>query len=600
MVYGARTLTVDEVVEGIAGRFFYEPQHLLRRRLLRVSSQLIMHDHETDQLRVTHLSVIEFVEQRHSFPKAFEANQRLLDICNEFLTPFFDKTAPREKRIWDLGHFISYAITLMPYHRKVAELWLVKAAVWNKFPVSHRGHGFNDVKSRRKWYDAFDATTFKPKYRQSEMTPLNTYLYFGVADIISDLERAPRGAWDFSDPAYQWCLRYLVVWTTLSEFVVDKQQIPNAVFDAISKTPWLMQRAISAGARKAFLAELFDSASLIHYKDHFSESPLVYAISRRKMAAVEFLCENGVDPNELDARGRNPLLECVRSNSSSETRIVKALLSHGADPNYVEPGTLRTPLFIAVAINRYNSLDFVQGFIDAKGDLDTTDSQGQTLLHAAINKTQPSYDIIKRLLDLGVDPSKPDHSGQNAFHLAIDHRSRRAYDILMAHSSIDVIRKSLNANSFQGASMLHHAMKALASCFNRCDSILADLLDQGLDINSRDETGQSPIHWVVSHLGRRPYAGRSVLEDVQFLIQRGADISLRDDKGRMAADLAATSTLKDLRAMLDFYSQPRRSVFGPYDFVPYWYERFCEQNATTEGLSKVTLEEQAREQTSGG
>lgn len=236
---------------------------------------------------------------------------------------------------------------------------------------------------------------------------------------------------------------------------------------------------------------------------------------------------------------------------------------------------------MAIASPRYNSIQFVKCLIDAGADLTFKNPRGRTVLHAAVDQLNSSCRIVELLLALGTDPTIPDHLGRSAFHAAVGHRRREAYDTIMAQSCSDMIKRGLHAKTLEGATAMHFAASQLMVTGSQAVSVVQDLLDKGFDINAISEIGQSPLHWAVD--GATATLGtvsRETLESLQVFMRKGADVLIRDINGQTAGKLAAELKLDDLCAMLTFYSRPRVSVFGPFDFMPYWQEQMCLARAT--------------------
>ena len=79
-------------------------------------------------------------------------------------------------------------------------------------------------------------------------------------------------------------------------------------------------------------------------EDYFNQAPLFGSIGLYDEGTVNFLLENGVDPNVSDSKGRLPLVHAAMGGYNP---IVQALLEHGADPN-AEDALGRTPLYVAL------------------------------------------------------------------------------------------------------------------------------------------------------------------------------------------------------------------------------------------------------------
>ena len=91
---------------------------------------------------------------------------------------------------------------------------------------------------------------------------------------------------------------------------------------------------------------------------------------------------------------------------------------------------------------------------------------------------------------------------------------------------------------------------------NRAD--LAKLLDAGADINIADQYGHTPAHVAAILAGdRAPAIAKSYQEVLHVLIQRGADLSLTDYRGRTVEDclvMFGKIELRDLKPSIDEHS----------------------------------------------
>jgi len=63
------------------------------------------------------------------------------------------------------------------------------------------------------------------------------------------------------------------------------------------------------------------------------------------------------------------------------------------------------------------------------------------------------------------------------------------------------------------------------------------LVEKGADVNAKDKSGMSPLHWAV-------FCGRTDI--VQYLIENGADYSERTSEGKTALDLARERGLDEI------------------------------------------------------
>lgn len=106
-----------------------------------------------------------------------------------------------------------------------------------------------------------------------------------------------------------------------------------------------------------------------------------------------------------------------------------------------------------------------------------------------------------------------------------------------------------------GGTLLHEAASYQSA------AALNWLLDRGADVNMQNQEGQTALHLVVDHaLGMAEEFGWDVdWEAVQVLLARGASVFVRDNQGRLPADVArgyGREALREYLELLDLYPQP--------------------------------------------
>ena len=128
-------------------------------------------------------------------------------------------------------------------------------------------------------------------------------------------------------------------------------------------------------------------------------------------AGVQLLLRHKARVDARDARGRSALHEAAFAGHAG---ICEALLDAGADAN-ARDGEGRTPLLDAA---RAGALPALEALVAAKAEVQASDGQGANALHLACAAEAPSAAMVRRLLELGVDPRASDAQGQAAIDLA--------------------------------------------------------------------------------------------------------------------------------------------------------------------------------------
>ena len=153
-----------------------------------------------------------------------------------------------------------------------------------------------------------------------------------------------------------------------------------------------------------------DSETFLEAIEEQRNNDVVDMVTRKGRGVINIRGYSGVTPLSVAMRKR-------------ATLYVNFLLQNGADPNLAEKNG-DTPLIIAA---RSGYLEGVVTMITARAAIDAANRQGETALIAAVqNRHVP---VIKRLLEAGASPTKTDNaSGLSARDYAA--RDRRSSEIL--------------------------------------------------------------------------------------------------------------------------------------------------------------------------
>lgn len=139
---------------------------------------------------------------------------------------------------------------------------------------------------------------------------------------------------------------------------------------------------------------------------------------------------------------------------------------------------------------------------------------GHNLIHLALRYN--NLHILKKLIDLGVDPNQSDNNEMRPIHKV---NSIEAYDLLMLHIPVDALAQ----RDIFGQTPLHCSP---GSIFKRNLVILPAMLAAGADPNAVDNEGNTALH----------VAPHPIL--VEALLAHGADLNAQNNAGETAAHRA--------------------------------------------------------------
>ena len=196
---------------------------------------------------------------------------------------------------------------------------------------------------------------------------------------------------------------------------------------------------------------------------------------------------------------------------------------------------------LAIALKEGHE-DVAKLFIERGADVDKTYTQRQTYLHLAVNVG--NLELVKRLVELGLDPMAKDDAGDTPFHSAacdgkqtiveyflelwaedsafdIDQLSNAGLTALMSTSPFPIIRRLLKsgANPFVtdvlDGSVSHYVVPSLASSFLETWFELTNA-----EVTSKDRYDNSILH-MCAYLGKDP-------NSVEILLRKGASLNAKN------------------------------------------------------------------------
>ncbi len=152
-----------------------------------------------------------------------------------------------------------------------------------------------------------------------------------------------------------------------------------------------------------------------------SANDIHQSIKLGDVAAVKTFLDKGNDINKLYGKGQTLLFDAIKGDRSN--RIATYLLERGADVNLVTEGI--TPLMYAVA---YQNLTIVKALINHKADLNYVSEENQSAVLFAIKGRNP--EALQLLIDHGADPSIKIEGDYSAIDLAKEENIREILEVL--------------------------------------------------------------------------------------------------------------------------------------------------------------------------
>lgn len=219
-----------------------------------------------------------------------------------------------------------------------------------------------------------------------------------------------------------------------------------------------------------------------------AEFDLMTAVFSNDLAAVkEILCANPeMNINFQTGSGYTPLMFAMQNK---DTKILKYLLSHGADPNI-------------------------------------RDNRGFTLL---LQNTDADSEKIELVLNNGADPNVTDAMNCTLLNVlckfSLGDETLKTVKILLSHGVDPNIRDT------------HDGSVALMNCVNSSQysentaQAVKFLLEAGAEVNTRDDSGNTLLMYAAKS------GGENQISVIKLLLDNGADASMRNNAGDSALDI---------------------------------------------------------------
>ena len=254
-----------------------------------------------------------------------------------------------------------------------------------------------------------------------------------------------------------------------------------------------------------FLAQNGGNLSII---TEYGNNALDYAVNNNHLEIVEILLMKGADPL-IQGRNGNTALHSAAKNGYLD--IVKFILGKNFNSSNLQGYNGRTPLSFAALYGNQNLVKYLISLPQI--NLDSRDKDGDTPLSLATYSNHSQ--IVEILLERGADPSVQNNNGDTALRIAAT----------LGHFVISklLIEKNSNVTNLKG---LNKSTPLIAAAQNSHIDIVHYLASlPQTNLNSQDNDGFTALMWT---------AFNDHPETVNFLLQKGADPSIKDSEGNNA------------------------------------------------------------------
>ena len=294
----------------------------------------------------------------------------------------------------------------------------------------------------------------------------------------------------------------------------------------------------------------------------FLQVNIAYAVNKKKK------CQSTFSP-KAKKHSSKELAIITKTNEFKEAPIYKfietgniekieELLKSGADTETRDKEGY-TPLHLSVL---YKEPKAILELIKFNADLSARDINGNTPLHIAAEYNQS--DIIEIISSNNKSLlSMKNYNGDTPLHFAIFSHSLDAFRVLIKSQDI----AAFNTRDKYGKTLFHNAIIAIGLHFKKwpIDSsitisavtIAHDLFQMGVDINSKDHNGNTPLHYLNSYISNdlslyykyHESAQKQIKVIKSFFIKVGANPVLLNYDGKIPSQVKSSDLMTNVKEL---------------------------------------------------
>ena len=255
---------------------------------------------------------------------------------------------------------------------------------------------------------------------------------------------------------------------------------------------------------------LLDHGAQVNPTADGETSALMLASGIRNGEIVKMLLERGA---KVDLHNESKAFALMLAARRGNVEVVKELLERGADVNLKGKGGSTALLSVLLdmewGIPQQSIVDIVKLLLEYGADVKVRDDDNRTTIHAAI--ITKSAEIVKLLLDKDKDLVNQD--GSMDLHNAL------------MFGSPDIVQILLDAGADPNSES-YGKTPLMSSVLNINTAKM--LIDSGANVDAQDNEGGYAMLYAIKEKN---------YEVVEFLLEKGADVSLQADNGDSVASI---------------------------------------------------------------
>ena len=295
----------------------------------------------------------------------------------------------------------------------------------------------------------------------------------------------------------------------------------------------------------------------------------------QEMSSIERACvlkAATVNSHSLGCARGDTALHYAVSLDYCSCDVLNCLIENGADVNVRKEYSKRTPLMIAAHCKNLNAVEFL---LKHGAIVDVQDKRNKSSLHygveGALLSGDTSFDVVSCLLNHGADINAPMNGKYTALMMACRSQHVRLVKFLLQQGA------NVQVKDKDGKTALHFACELTFTWKPASCDLLNCLTENGADINALRKDNRTPL-MVASSCGG--------VDQITFLIKRGANVHLQDKNGDTALHHAARNMNNSLEIVCALTAAGASQMCNNQGLTPLLVASSTGNNAAVEELLK--------------
>ncbi len=248
------------------------------------------------------------------------------------------------------------------------------------------------------------------------------------------------------------------------------------------------------------------------------------------------------DDFDINKKDQNGWTLLHWASAYQQNEMVSALIEKGANVDAQTDVEKETPLHIISRKGWVASSDaIVDELINAGASLNIPDAKGETALKAMV--PHASLHALEKALENGAQADVKDMNGMTPL-LEVS-RNFQVYDCVRETALEELCKHGakVDVKDEAGATPLMYV-----SYFASTERPIKMLIDHNASVNETDQQGRTVLHQLASirYVGSDKNKVDQLVRKMKFLIEAGADVTIKDGKGKTALDYAVHSEVREV------------------------------------------------------